>query len=130
MIEMAALEPSSLAQMCQFLPVKPQTVSYHLKILLDSGLVHCPLRWDGRFAYVPNAARLEQLQIYIDSCLMPSSRLEARGRIVCRFEPGEYEAKRAALERYDQGCRPLGKRAPETPEHTAEPPSLLHLLGE
>ncbi|PKQ10119.1 MAG: hypothetical protein CVT69_01410, partial [Actinobacteria bacterium HGW-Actinobacteria-9] len=72
MLEIAAIRPASLAEMCECLPVKSPTVSYHLNVMLESGVLICPLKWGStRLTYEPNGARLEQLHSYIDACLMP-----------------------------------------------------------
>lgn len=132
MLEIAAIQPASLMQMCEYLPVKSPTVSYHLNILLESGVLICPMKWGSmQLAYEPSGARFEQLHRYIDSCLMPQWKLEQRGRIVYHFQEGELEACRAALQAIDEkhGCKPPCKR-PQNPEGRAHGANILGLMSE
>lgn len=78
MMELAADNPKNAAALGMYLPVKQPTASYHLGVLLNAGLMRCQWGPSGSLLYEPNRARLEQLCIYVDECLLPSAHREAR----------------------------------------------------
>lgn len=66
-----ANRPSSAKEVAEYLGIKQQTISYHMKVLQEAGLIRVAASYGAEVTYVVNSPRLNLVCDYVSGCLIP-----------------------------------------------------------